>query len=759
MELITTHINADFDSLASMIAASKLYPGATMAFSGSWGDSLRRFMASPFYSWKVLKPKEVDFNQITRLILVDAKQASRLGFFSQLIASNPALKIDIYDHHPPQPDDLKGEIEVVRSVGAAATILTKLIKERAIPLAPMEATVMIMGIYEDTGFLSFPTTTPEDLETAAYLLGCGADLKLVSKFLKEELTFEQFELLNDLFRSSERYRIKGNEVTISILYEEKYMSELGTVVQRFMDMLKIDLFFALVKIGNHSSLIARSRLKGVDVGSLTGTFGGGGHPSAASATIRGMSLLESREALLARLSEVLKETEEMTSATSLPDKGGISTHNPTIPSSQNLTPLMREQLPAEVFAIVETISQTADGVPINAFLVGGFVRDLLLKIQNVDLDVVVEGDGIQFAKTLAQKVKTSYKGFPQFHTAVVKFPQGLKVDIASARTEFYEVPVALPIVQESSLRSDLYRRDFTINALAIRLNRPHFGELIDYFGGRRDLEKGVIRVLHNLSFIEDPTRLLRAIRFQQRFHFQTEENTRQLMREAVEKRILNLLSGTRLFNELRLIFEEEHPAEAVQTMAEFDILSFIHPRINYNQTLQKTLANIEKVISWYDFLYREPKPKLWLIYLMGLLEELPTGDREGGAERLSLPPKERDTLKTFPGEVNAITKKLIKSGEAKPSQIYSWLHRCRLEVLLYTMARAEQEEVKQATSLYLSTLSRVRLHISGDDLLKLGCSPGPLFNKILKKILLAKLDGLVSTPEEELEMAKKLVKS
>ena len=759
MELITTHINADFDSLASMIAASKLYPGATMAFSGSWGDSLRRFMASPYYRWKVAKPKEVDLKQITRLILVDTKQASRIGPFSQLIDSQPTLKIDLYDHHPPQPDDLKGETEEVRPVGATATILTNLLRERAIPLSPIEATVMIMGIYEDTGFLSFPTTTPEDLEAAAYLLKCGADLNLVSHFLKEELTLEQFELLNDLLGSSERYRIKGTEVVIAILYKKEYMSELGTVVQRLMDMLKIDLFFALVKIGTHSSLIARSRFKGVDVGALAIAFGGGGHPSAASATIRGMGLLEAREKLLRQLSEVLVETEEEIAVPPLPGRIEVITRNPTVSPSQNLTPLMKEQLPAEVFGIIETISQTADSVPINVFLVGGFVRDLLLKIENVDLDVVVEGDGIQFAKTLAQKVDGSYKGFPQFNTAVVKFPQGFKVDIASARTEFYEVPAALPIVQDSSLRGDLYRRDFTINALAIRLNRPHFGELIDYFGGRRDLDEGVIRVLHDLSFIEDPTRLLRAIRFQQRFRFQMEENTRRLMREAVEKGILNLLSGTRLFNELRLISEEEHPAEAIQTMAEFNILKFIHPRITYNQALRRTLANIDKVFSWYNLLYREPKPKLWLIYLLGLFEELPPSDREDGAERLSLPPKERATLKAYPEEVSAIVKKLTKRGEAKPSQIYKWLHRSRLEVLLYTMARAEQEEVRQAISLYLTTLSRLKLHITGDDLLKLGCSPGPLFNKILQKILLAKLDGLVSTPEEELEMAKKLIKS
>jgi len=759
MKLITTHINADFDSLASMIAASKLYPGATMAFSGSWGDSIRRFMASPYYRWKVAKPKEVDLNQITHLILVDTRQASRIGPFAQLITSKPALKIDIYDHHPPQPDDLKGEIQEVRPVGATATILTRLIKERAISLAPIEATIMIMGIYEDTGFLSFPTTRPEDLEASAYLLSRDADLNLVSHFLKEELTMEQFELLNDLLRSSEKYRIKGTEVVISLLYKKEYTSELGTVVQRFMDMLKIDLFFALVKVGTHSSLIARSRLKEVDVGTLAGIFGGGGHPSAAAATIRGMGLLEVREQLLCQLSEMLEETEEEVPAISLAAEVEIVTSNPTMPSPKNLTSLMREQLPPEFFAIIETISQTADGVPINAFLVGGFVRDLLLKIENVDLDVVVEGDGIQFAKILAQKVEGSYKGFPQFHTAVVKFPQGFKVDIASARTEFYESPAALPIVQKDSMRSDLYRRDFTINALAIRLNKPHFGELIDYFGGRRDLEEGIIRVLHDLSFIEDPTRLLRAIRFQQRFQFRIEENTRQLMREAVKKEILNLLSGTRLFNELRLLFEEEHTAEAIQTMAEFDILRFIHPRMTYTQTLRRILDNIEKVISWYNLLYREPKPKLWLIYLMGLFEGLSPAEREAGAERLSRPPKERKTLKAYPREVNTIIRKLVKKGEAKPSQIYSWLHHPRLEVLLYTMARSEQEEVKQAISLYLSALSRVKLNISGDDLLKLGCSPGPLFNKILQKILLAKLDGLVSTSEEELEMAKKLIKS
>ncbi|GAI24807.1 unnamed protein product, partial [marine sediment metagenome] len=161
-----------------------------------------------------------------------------------------------------------------------------------------------------------------------------------------------------------------------------------------------------------------------------------------------------------------------------------------------------------------------------AYVVGGFVRDLLLGIENLDIDIVVEGKGIILAQKLGKELKGEVKKFPEFGTAAVMLPDGFKIDVATARSEFYEYPAALPRVEFASLKQDLYRRDFTINSMAVRLNKKGLGDLIDFYGGERDLKKKVVRVLYNLSFVEDPTRIFRAIRFEQRYGFQIDSQTR-----------------------------------------------------------------------------------------------------------------------------------------------------------------------------------------------------------------------------------------
>ena len=179
----------------------------------------------------------------------------------------------------------------------------------------------------------------------------------------------------------------------------------------------------------------------------------------------------------------------------------------------------------------------------HAHLVGGFVRDLLLRIDNFDIDIVIEGDGIRFAKELARRFGARTRVHKEFGTAKVLFPGGFKVDVASARLEYYRAPAALPIVEHSSLKLDLYRRDFTINTLAISLNTNTFGELIDFFGAQRDIKEKSIRVLHSLSFVEDPTRVFRAVRFEQRFRFHIGKFTVNLIKNAVKMSFLAKIKG------------------------------------------------------------------------------------------------------------------------------------------------------------------------------------------------------------------------
>ena len=180
---------------------------------------------------------------------------------------------------------------------------------------------------------------------------------------------------------------------------------------------------------------------------------------------------------------------------------------------------MKERLSRRIIDILKAIGENANKLGYDAYVVGGFVRDLFLYRSNEDMDIVIEGDGIAFAKRYAEAVHARIHAYDKFGTAVIIFPDGFKIDVASARLEYYKFPAALPTVQMSSIKLDLFRRDFTVNTLAIQLNPAKFGVLIDFFAAQRDIKEKTIRVLHNLSFVEDPTRVFRAIRFEQRFGF------------------------------------------------------------------------------------------------------------------------------------------------------------------------------------------------------------------------------------------------
>jgi len=298
MDVITTHMNADFDSLASMLAAKKLYPQAILVFPGSQEKNLRDFfLQSTFYLFDTVRIKNVDLKAIRRLILVDTRQPGRIGKFKEIL-HRPGLELHIYDHHPPSPEDLKGSKEVIREVGATVTILTQILKEKKIPLSPEEATVLALGLYEDTGSFTFSSTTTEDLEAAGFLLGCGANLNLVSNLITRELTSEQIALLNELIQSAARYTVKGLEVVIAKASASHYMGDFAVLAHKLKDMENINVLFALAQMEDRIYLVARSRLEEVNVGEIASAFGGGGHATAASATIKDLNLAQAEERIL-----------------------------------------------------------------------------------------------------------------------------------------------------------------------------------------------------------------------------------------------------------------------------------------------------------------------------------------------------------------------------------------------------------------------------------------------------------------------------
>jgi tRNA nucleotidyltransferase (CCA-adding enzyme) len=218
-----------------------------------------------------------------------------------------------------------------------------------------------------------------------------------------------------------------------------------------------------------------------------------------------------------------------------------------------------------------------------AYAVGGFVRDLFLYRADEDLDIVIEGDGIAFAREYGRISGARIHSHEKFGTAVIIYPDGFTIDVASARMEYYKFPAALPVVELSSIKLDLYRRDFTINTLAVQLNPEQFGILIDFFNAQKDIKEKAIRVLHNLSFVEDPTRVFRAIRFEQRFGFAIGRLTAGLIHNAVRMDFFRELSGRRVFNELQLILQEEKPAAAVARLNDFGLLRVVHPGLVWDK--------------------------------------------------------------------------------------------------------------------------------------------------------------------------------
>jgi len=254
-----------------------------------------------------------------------------------------------------------------------------------------------------------------------------------------------------------------------------------------------------------------------------------------------------------------------------------------------------EKLPSRVLNLLRDAGVCAEEMGFCAYAVGGIVRDLFLRRDNLDVDVVIEGDGIAFASGFSVGHNARLLTYEKFGTANLVFPDGLKVDVATARTETYERPAALPLVMPGSIRDDMSRRDFSINTLAVSLNPDRFGELLDLFHARNDIRKRLIRVLHEKSFIDDPTRIFRAARFEKRFGFRIDSITEELIKDAVSAGLIERLSGHRISSELRLILKEEDPLLPVRRLDELGALSVVGRKGEKHKELKRLLRRIDEM--------------------------------------------------------------------------------------------------------------------------------------------------------------------
>ena len=424
---------------------------------------------------------------------------------------------------------------------------------------------------------------------------------------------------------------------------------------------------------------------------------------------------------------------------------------------ENLAEKLNKE-PREVRERLKFIAHLAKEFNFPVYVVGGFVRDLILDIDDFDLDIVVEGDAIGLARELSLRLNADFIKHKRFGTATVVTQDAVKLDLATAREEDYEQPASLPRVRSGSIRDDLKRRDFSINAMAVDISEGGFGRLVDFFKGREDLRNKRLRVLHNKSFIDDPTRILRAIRFEQRFDFKIDRPTLRLIQEARKKEMLEKVHPHRLRDELILILKEPDPTKGIRRISKLYGFKFLQRDLHIDSQTFILLKQINGIYAWFkdNFSHKHrPKVERWLLYLMVLLENL-------DEHRLGLTLREfafhkNDLKKIISFKADAAKAIAKLKGASSPSSVQRILSWLSYEVLLLLLLKTEDEELKKKIRDFLFVYSQIRTHLSGDELKELGMLPGPDFKKILKQLLYAKLDGKFTTKEEELCYLKTLI--
>jgi tRNA nucleotidyltransferase (CCA-adding enzyme) len=868
VEVVLTHENADFDAIASLLGASKLFPAATPVLPRRVNRNGRAFLALYGAELPFVEPDDLPHRKIRRAILVDTQSMTTLrGMGSD-------LRVDIIDHHlldrelPPHWT-YSGE-----PMGATTTLLVEEISARYLNLTSIEATLLLLGIYEDTGSLSYTGTTARDVRAAAWLMEQGAHLAVVNEFIHHPLAPEQRQLYDQLLEQSETHEIEGHTVIVSWAEAPGFSEEISTLAHKLRELLEPSALFVLVALDGRIQLVARSTTEDIDVSAVAAHFGGGGHNRAAAALIRARSLQAVREELLRMLPEIVRPSVTVAQVMSWgvrvlsPDdtiadaaermrrtghegypvvaegrviglltrravdralqfkmaavpvtqvmKAGSVTINsndsvahlqrtmiesgwgqipvvegdrvvgvvtrtdlitlwgtpPTPPRRHEVAARLEQAFSEPVLALVRHVSQKANEMGFVPYFVGGLVRDLLLGNPIVDVDMVIEGDAIPLARRLATDLGGRVRTHKRFGTAKWLLSQRVwqqvadyvpaddlppSVDFVTARTEFYTYPTALPQVERSSIKQDLHRRDFTINTLAIRLDPDHWGELLDFYGGEADLHDGVIRVLHSLSFVDDPTRMLRAARLESRMGFHLDPRSEELIAEGLP--LLKRVSGDRIRHELEQIFHEPEPERALCRLDELGVLAQIHSGLRCDRWLCKKYQTLREHLDAGRWMLDAENWKLdvddtLFLYLALLAYRL---DDEGLEEliiRLKVRRDDAEELRLLPNLKSA----LPQLGKARwPSAVYRLLQPYPARILAVAWVATNRKRLRERLLRYQTEWRLVEPEISGDDLKGMELRPSPLFGRLLGALRDARLDGKVGTREEEMALLERLL--
>jgi len=863
MRLILTHEQADFDALASLFGASLLDEGATPVLPRRLNRNLRSFLTLYGGDFPFVDPRDLPQEKIDFITLVDSQSLVTLKGMEE------DTTIQVIDHHPLR-DGLPEDWQIsISEIGATTTILVEAMQDRSVRLLPMQATLLLLGIYEDTGSLTYSRTTSRDVRATAWLLEQGANLAVAGKFLNPPLSKTQKRVYEQLVENAQTHIIHGNRITIACGDASEMEEEVSTLAHKLRDLLDPDALFVVVQTEDGIRIVARSTSDSVDVSAIAAEFGGGGHDRAAAALIRPTGIEQDQpmkvacEKLLGVLSEHVKPSVTVgkimsrdpqllspdtsvkdaallmqrtgfegypviengkvigllkrravdraiahnlnLKAASLMDAGEVTispeaslstlqarmtdsdwgqipvvddgqvvgivtrtdllkTMAPIARTDENdISEKLENALPPAHLDLIRRVAEQAEGHNLAVYIVGGFVRDLLLGHPSLDYDIVVEGDAISLGKVLSKKYGGRITSHTRFGTAKwfvresklwqknihsepgIPIPEFL--DLISARTEFYEHPTALPTVMRGSIKLDLHRRDFTINTLALRLDGRHFGELLDPWGGQADLERGLVRVLHSLSFVDDPTRMLRAVRYEQRYGFEIEPRTLELMGES--RQLLARLSPERVRHELDLIFDEPKSFEMFSRLAELDLLQKIHPALQMpSAPFPDSLEDFAKSIPTIG---------------------LPPIKRTLGWLTLLLPfrPKVVKTLATKLHFPSALTK-LVQSAcqlqtdlpgmdLEQPSQWVTVLEDFPLMSIYAVYLDAVDNKIRRSLHTYLTEWQHVQPVTTGHDLKEMGIYPGPAYKNILSELRNAWLDGKIKSKADETDYLKEIL--
>jgi tRNA nucleotidyltransferase (CCA-adding enzyme) len=405
--------------------------------------------------------------------------------------------------------------------------------------------------------------------------------------------------------------------------------------------------------------------------------------------------------------------------------------------------LARLEALTPVFEAVAAASEPYEGV----FLVGGTVRDILLGEPNFDVDIAVEGDAIALARSVADALDGRVRPHRKFGTAVVLYGDDQRIDVVTARTEFYDAPAALPSVEHATIREDLFRRDFTINAMAVSLRGDDFGRLVDPFHGRRDLEAKTIRVLHNLSFIDDPTRIFRAIRYESRYGFRMDEHTQRLARGTIEMGLVGDLSSARLRDELVALLEEGDAGASILRLAELGAGRAIHPHLAADDEAVELLERLKALNERY-----ETGIPAWRLALATLARRLPPDEIYDWLRRLKVQRRDADRI-AWAVTVGPRLVERLRTATPEPSEIVALAEPFAPDAPLFALALDDLEPLHE----YFRRLRDVRLEVSGADLAKLGLGESPQVGEILAELRRRKLNGQLDGRDSELAAARELI--